>query len=173
MYRGRIFSSLLVAALLLITAHRLPAPISEIPESPTPSSEQSAKPKPKRTIKPKVTNENSESLTKRQTASPTPKNQAIPNLDPFGGRWVGTFENAEFTLTITARGTIVTTDVPSQGVNTNQATCNGRSMKWTRGWAYWTLAPNSDGTTAVVNITFDGFVEGSSHSSVIFRKMSP
>jgi hypothetical protein len=31
---------------MLVTAHRLPAPIQEIPESPTPKPEQSAKPKP-------------------------------------------------------------------------------------------------------------------------------
>jgi hypothetical protein len=48
----RTFCFLLVAALLLVTAHRLPAPIQEVPESPTPAPEQSANPKPKRTIKP-------------------------------------------------------------------------------------------------------------------------
>jgi len=51
---------LLVLTLLLVTAHRLPAPIQEVPESPTPVPEQSAKPKPKRTIKPKVSSEDSE-----------------------------------------------------------------------------------------------------------------
>ena len=39
-------------ALLLSSAHRLPAAISEIPENPTPAPEQSAKPKPKRITKP-------------------------------------------------------------------------------------------------------------------------
>jgi hypothetical protein len=43
----------LTVALLLMTTHRLPAPISEVPESPTPAPEQSAKPKPKRTSNPK------------------------------------------------------------------------------------------------------------------------
>jgi hypothetical protein len=63
---------LLVVALLLVTAHRLPAPIVETPENPTPTPKQSAKPKPKRTIKPKVTNENAERSTKKQLPSPTP-----------------------------------------------------------------------------------------------------
>ena len=39
-------------ALLLSSAHRLPAAISEIPENPTPAPEQSAEPKPKRITKP-------------------------------------------------------------------------------------------------------------------------
>jgi ketosteroid isomerase-like protein len=38
---------LLVAVLLFVTAHRLPAPIQEVPENPTPTLEQSAKRKQK------------------------------------------------------------------------------------------------------------------------------
>jgi F5/8 type C domain len=72
---------LLSIALLLVTAHRLPAPIQEIPESPTPAPEQSAK--PKRTIKPKTTSESSESSTKRQTASPQSRTEAASNRKPF------------------------------------------------------------------------------------------
>jgi hypothetical protein len=161
---------LCVGSVMLLTIHQLPAPIQEVPESPTP--EQSTKPKPKRTTKPNAS-ENSEASGKRPTPSPKPKNQASPIRDLFDGRWMGRFENAEFTLTITGKGTSVSTNVLSENVSTNPATYNGRSMRWTRGWAYWTLAPNPDGTTALVNIGFDGFVEGQSRSSVIFRRVLP
>jgi len=49
---SRTFGCMLVAALLLATAQRLPAPISEI-ESPTPTPQQSAKPGPKPSFRPK------------------------------------------------------------------------------------------------------------------------
>src|SRR5438046_10693239 len=92
--------ALLVLAFLLATTSRLPAPIQEVQESPTPAPEQSAKPKPKRTVKPKVTNENSESSTKRQTPSPIPKNQATPNRNLLDGTWDGTLNNGPFVGTV-------------------------------------------------------------------------
>src|SRR5207249_3032183 len=51
-----------VAALLFVIAHRLPAPIQEVPESPSPAPAvaPTAKPKPKQTIKPRPTAEGSE-----------------------------------------------------------------------------------------------------------------
>lgn len=73
----------LCLVILLISAHRLPAPISEIPETPKPAPEQSAKPKPKRTIKPKVASESSEPSTRRQTPSPQSKSEAASNRKPF------------------------------------------------------------------------------------------
>jgi cytoskeletal protein RodZ len=81
------FRLLLMVSVLLITAHRLPAPIVE-EEKPTPAAEQSAKPKPKPTIKPKATRENSESATRRQTSSPPPKTQPTQQ-NRFSGTWNG------------------------------------------------------------------------------------
>jgi hypothetical protein len=72
---------LLTVALLLIAPHRLPAPISEIPESPTLAPEQSAKPKPKRTTKPKVTSESSDTF--RENVSAGPQTQPTGNRKPF------------------------------------------------------------------------------------------
>lgn len=68
--------------LFALTAHRLPAPISETPESPSPAG-QSAKAKPKRTAKPKVTKEDSESSTEGKTSSPQSKSAALSNREPF------------------------------------------------------------------------------------------
>src|SRR4051812_3546610 len=60
---------------LLATAHRLPAPIQEVPESPTPATPQSAKPKPKRTIKSKVT-------SSPAPGTPTPSNSRASPQTP-------------------------------------------------------------------------------------------
>jgi hypothetical protein len=70
---------------LLATAHRLPAPIQEVPESPTPAPEQSSKPKTKPTAKPKAT-DNSEKSTKAK-ASSSPQQRSTPK---FAGTWTGT-----------------------------------------------------------------------------------
>src|SRR5438094_6995046 len=88
--------ALLVLAFLLATTSRLPAPIQEVPESPTPAPEQSSKPKPKRTIKPKVASESSESSTKPRTSLPKPQIQATSNSTPFAGTWSGTMNISFF-----------------------------------------------------------------------------
>src|SRR5205809_4741548 len=86
------FCFLLVATFLLVTVHQLPAPIQEVPESPTPASEHSAKPKLKRTVKPKITSENSEGSTKSRAPSPTPS----PRRNLFEGTWLGTLKGLPF-----------------------------------------------------------------------------
>ena len=168
------------AALLLVFAQRLPAPIQETPESPTPIPEQSAKPKPKRTVKPKAAGL-SESSEKRQTTSPQPKNQTTPNQNPFDGTWVGMFKgipfygDVEFTIFITKTGTVVTSRSSTFGTRIYQSTCDGTNVKWTDGPSHGTLTPNSDGRTAVVASDNGGgfFGIGAYSSSVIFRKTSP
>ena len=173
---------LLTVALLLATAHRLPAPIQEVPENPTPASEQSAKPKPKRTIKPKVTNESSESSTKRQTPSPTPQSKAATQRKLFDGTWrgiipIGLQGNVELTIQISGDGKVLTTN-PHFGDwrRTLIPTCDGHTMTWkTTAIQNWTLTPNSDGQTAVVTGNDPGSLFGilAFNSSAIFRKASP
>src|ERR1700686_681210 len=82
-YRTGALSSTLVAALLLIAPHRLPAPISE-ESTPTPPPEQSAKPKLKPSSKPKPKPEASESATN------SVKQQRTSKQSRFAGNWVGT-----------------------------------------------------------------------------------
>jgi hypothetical protein len=158
----------IVIVLLAISAHRLPAPIQEIPENPTPAPEQSAKPKPKRATKPKVTSENSESQGKTASSSqtrPTPK---------FAGTWTGTvnwvwpggsepFEYPstysiqispdEKTISVRGKGTLHV-----DGVKTSQIACRreGDSLAWnyeykgflTRFTGTCTLRMNSNGTAS-------------------------
>src|SRR5947207_10375429 len=66
---NRTFRVFCALAILLIMAHRLPAPIFE-EETPTPAPEQSATLKPKPTLKPKIATESFEDSAKQQTASP-------------------------------------------------------------------------------------------------------
>lgn len=164
------FRFLLIAALLFVTAHRLLAPISVIPESPTPAPEQSPKAKAKRTIKPKAS-ESSESSTKRQTPSPAPKNQATTNRNPFDGTWVGTvdwgsFGNVEHTIVIdTAQKTVNITGCESGSVF--RASLGPNGISWTTGLFKehkWTMKPSEDGKTALVAVY---------GKSVIFRRTSP
>jgi hypothetical protein len=175
----RMLGLLLTVALLLVTSHRLPAPIQEVSESPTPPPEQSAKPKPKRAIKPKVASESSEGQAR--TSSPTPQTKATRQRNPFDGTWIGTLNNlpwlgnTEFTFLISASGTSITEKSKQMGTKPYQATCDGSTMRWTaEANCAWTFTPNSDGKTALATINCPGlFGIGVYNSSTIFRKTSP
>jgi hypothetical protein len=162
----------LIGGLLFVTAHRLPAPISE--ENPTPAPVQSAK--PKRTSKPKVTNDNVE----KNAASP--KRVSIPAATPiqnrFDGSWMGTLPNlpfvgnVDFTLFVTGNGTSVTEKSVNFGTNSFQANCDGVTMRWETG-SSWTLTPNPDGQAALVTCNSGGFLGvGAFSLSTVFRRTS-
>jgi hypothetical protein len=162
----------LICGVLLLTAHRLPAPISE--ENPTPAPVQSAKPKPKRVSKPKAANENTEGAVTLQKRTPTPT--ATPNQNRFDGTWLGTLNNlpfagnVDFTLVVTANGTSVTEKSANFGTNTFQVNCDGSTMKWETG-SSWTLTPIGDGQTALVTCNNGGFFGvGAFSLSTVFRK---
>jgi hypothetical protein len=175
------FRLFLMLALLLITAQRLPAPIQELSESPTPAPRQSAKPQPKRSSKPKVTNENSVGSTKRLTPL-LPQGKPTPQRILFDGTWRGTIEcglagDKDITFQVSANGTVLTTNIHFfDWPKTLTPTCDGHAMTWkTTAIQTWTLTPNSDGRTAVVTGNDPGalFGLGAFNSSAIFRKMSP
>jgi hypothetical protein len=169
---------LLILVLLLLAAHRCPAPIQEAAESPTPAAQQSVKPKPKRTVKPKAS-EGSESSTKRQPPSPIPKNQTTPNRNLFDGTWVGTVTNAPFvgtvqdTFVVSASGTSVIEKLGNLSPKLFQATCDGSTIRWISSTCTDTLTPNPDGKTALVTINCTGvFGIGAYNTSTIFRRTS-
>jgi hypothetical protein len=168
---------------LLISTHRLPAPISEIPESPTPAPERSAKPKPKRTIKPKVTSEKSESQAK--TASP-PQSEATPQRNPFDGTWAGKGDIARWgvieLIVVSGSGTSVDVKLAGQDVLTRQdmwyrnmkTIYEGGTLILNNGDGRWALTPNSDGKTARFTCDWPGFLLAPRvHSSATFKKASP
>ena len=170
----RTLALLLTVPLLLITAHRLPAPIQEIPESPTPAPEQSAKPTSKRTTKPKATRESSETSTKRQTASPPAQLQHHPR---FPGTWRGTLPfglagDLHLTLVVNNYGTSVTESGGLVGTVTFKATNDGKTVSWHSGVLKeiaWALTPIPDGQTAL--LTAKSLYIGS--PSAVFRRTSP
>jgi len=142
----------LTLALLLMTAHRLPAPIQEIPESPTPAPEQSAKPKPKPLPKSKPKSEASESVTNPVRQRPRSKQSR------FAGVWIGTISvgilgTTEETLTINSTGTVVN-EKNGFGTATHRATCDGTTVRFqagSLGEIAFTFTPNADGQTAVAS----------------------
>jgi len=163
--------------LLFISAHRLPAPISE--ESPTPAPEQSAKAKPKRTVKPKPS-ENSKSSTTAKTSSPT------SNRNPFDGTWVGKGDIARWgiieQIVISGSGTSADVKLAGQDVLTGQdlwyrnmkPTYEGGTLILNNGDGRWALTPNSDGKTARFACDWPGFLLAPRvHSSATFKKASP
>jgi len=160
----------LVCALLLLTAHRLAAPIQE--ENPTPAPEKSAKPKPKRTSKP-------ESDSSRVTHSrATPAATAAPIQNKFDGTWMGTLNNlpfagnVDFTLFVGGGGTTVIEKSVNYGTHNFQANCDGATMRWETG-ASWTLTPNSDAQTALITCNSGGFFGvGAFSLSTVFRRTS-
>jgi hypothetical protein len=61
--------------LFVATAHRLPAPIQEVPESPPPAPKQPSKPKPR--------------LPTKEREPPRKPTPAKPKFGEFAGTWVG------------------------------------------------------------------------------------
>jgi len=155
----RTLALFLTIALLVITAHRLPAPISEIPESPTPAPTvvptvaPTSKPKPKSLPKPK--SEASESITKSVKQQPSPKQSR------FAGTWAGimpTFpagnqatelvvDSTETTMTVTWFGKENAAKAQLKG-DTLQATFPPPPFQPQP--HTWSLTPQPDGETARV-----------------------
>jgi len=169
----RTFRFLLVVALLLVTAQRLPAPIQEVSESPTPAPEQPAEPKAKRTTRSKVNAAESESSTpsrSRATPVPTPSKR-------FPGTWRGTlafgmFGDLHLTLVVNNEGNAVTESGGLVGTITFKATNDGNTVTWRSGSfdsIHWTLTPNTDGKTAILDVKA-GLLIG--NHTAIFQKTS-
>jgi hypothetical protein len=152
---NRVIRLSVTAVLLLIAAHRLPAPIQEIPESPTPAPEQSAKPKVKRANKSKPKSEASES-TSSVKVHPSSKQSR------FAGTWTGTMQ----TFPAGNQTTILTID-PSETNMTvvwfgkravAKAALDGDTLRATfppppfQPQSHtWSLTPQPDGVTARIH----------------------
>ena len=116
----------LTTALLLLTAHRLPAPIAE--ESPTPVPEQSAKPKAKHAAKPEPKSVASASATNPARQQPSSKQRR------FAGTWTGTESvpgtgNIQCTYVINAAENSVIGSSPGFPAVTCVTTVNGRTIR--------------------------------------------
>jgi len=138
---------------LLITAHRLPAPIVE-EEKPTPAPERSAKPKPKRTFK-KATSENSETSTKRQTPSPTLKTQATSQRK-FAGTWKGTLDGREWVIVVDANETQGSAAGGPWGTERGATRINQNTISWNYVFNSWSLTVSPGSKTAQVVLHYIG-----------------
>jgi hypothetical protein len=146
---------LLPIALLLVTAHRLPAPIQEVPEAPTSAPRLKPHPLP--------------------TASPKRANPAR-----FAGSWTGKMKignggDFDITLVVNPEATSLTQRSKRVGQPAQQhvhpTTASGHTLLWRGGQldnVAWTLTPNPDGQTASA-ITNTGGIE----NTAVFRKVAP
>lgn len=132
---------LTLAMALLISAHRLPAPIHEVQESPTPAQS------------PKPSEESKETRSRRSSSADA---KGVKRL--FAGTWRGTVKSIvdvkqqpqlEYTLIINPEGNSVRETSTRWGSKTYSAKRDGQTIKWFAG-SEWTLTPNADGQTAVV-----------------------
>jgi cytoskeletal protein RodZ len=153
----RVARILLVVALLLVTAHRLPAPIQEVPESPTPAPHQSTKPKLRSSPKPKSKSTASEPVPHRVSQQPSAK----PSR--FAGTWAGTiyaFPNGNMATVLTVDSTEKTMALTAPGSTSSSvsnAKLNGDMLKATfpTGWPVpitFSLTPEPNGATARVRL---------------------
>jgi hypothetical protein len=167
--------SLLVAALLLVTAHRLPAPISEIPESPTPAPEQSAN----RQLHPGT---QWKTPSPEITASPQPglKRTPLPQTMQqrpvrFAGTWIGQIKfgfkgDVQFTLAVNPEATLLKQQSKQFGEHTHTTSYTAETLSWRAGprnEVAWTLTPSRDGQTASVTVQSGSEI----NSRAVFRRV--
>jgi hypothetical protein len=138
----RTLSLFVTVALLLITAHRLPAPIQEVPESATPAPKAAA----------------------AQPKESAPKPRSKPSgAARFAGTWVGritadTAGDVDVTLVISADGTSVAQSSRA-GIWNRPLTYNGKLLFWQTGptnKVAWTLTLNPDEQSAQVTRIWSG-----------------
>jgi len=148
--KRRLIFLILCPLALMLTTHRLPAPISE-EEKPTPAPQEEA-PKPSTKSKRK-TRENSQ--TSKPAEATKPKEPSKPK-ERFAGTWSGSITEFvwgtfDLTLVINASGTSVVMQ-SKFGTENHAATCDGTTVTWRQGVfneVVWTFSPNSDATAAV------------------------
>src|SRR4029077_103651 len=139
----RTLSLFVTVALLLITAHRLPAPIKEVPESATPAPKAAAA----QPIK----------------SPPKPKSKPI-GAARFAGTWIGRITvdkmgDVDVRLVISSDGTSVAQNSKA-GVWTRPLTYDGRLLSWQTGLTNavaWTLRLNPDEQSALVRRTWSRY----------------
>jgi hypothetical protein len=133
----------LTFALLLITAHRLPAPIQEVPQSPTPGPTVAPAGQPKK-------------------SPPKPKSKPT-GAARFAGTWIGRitidkFADTDVRLVISADGRSVA-QTSQAGVWSRPLAYNGKLLSWQTGptnAVAWTLTLNPDEQSALVVRTWSG-----------------
>jgi hypothetical protein len=133
----------LTVALLLITAPRLPAPIQEVPQSPTPTPAVAPAAQPRK-------------------SPPKPKSKPS-GAARFAGTWTGRitidkFADTDVRLVISTDGRSVA-QTSKAGVWTRPLTYDGKLLSWQTGptnAVAWTLALNPNEQSALVTRIWSG-----------------
>jgi hypothetical protein len=152
----------LAIALFLMTAHRLPAPIQEIPERPSPT--------PSVASTPAVAPAPAVEQAKKPLSKPKSKSSGAAR---FAGTWIGRITadkagDVDVTLIISAEGTSVNGSSKA-GIWTRPLTYDGKQLSWQAGRTNkvaWTFTPNPDEQTALVTRTWSGI-----RSRAIFKRV--
>jgi hypothetical protein len=170
---------LLVAALLLVTTHRLPAPIQEIQESPTPAAppmpalkvEPAQTPKPIPTPKPKSSKAESAAAGRKRAR---PEKAAQPTVAQrtgkrFAGTWAGTMhaENGQtypVTVIVDPTETKVTANGPVFANEEGRIQINGDTLTWNWMLDSWSMTLSSETTAQLVKRYFN-----STHTGTVQR----
>ncbi|MEY2481239.1 MAG: hypothetical protein QOI04_2166 [Verrucomicrobiota bacterium] len=147
----------LIVMSILLSAHRLPAPIIEPEEKATPAEEQSEAPKQKQSAKPRA------SSTETEPAKPIAKTQAPKSK--FAGTWTGTMQTFpwgpwEVALTIDANESTMTEQINTEKPLTKPAKRNGEMLqaRFPSGLTTvtWSLTPQAD--DASMNVHFQALM---------------
>jgi hypothetical protein len=145
-----------VVLMLIIAPQRLPAPIQEVPESPTPAPAiaptGTPKSKPSQQRKPKP--EASESTKNSVKQQPTPKSRS------FAGKWVGTMPevpwgNVATELIVDQTETMMDWQESGKKKGRSKTTLNGNTLQASFQvgvTAKWSLTPQPGGATAHVRL---------------------
>ncbi len=153
----RTVARICLICLLLMTAHRLPAPIVE-EEKPTPAPEQSEAPKQKHSAKSKTTLEEEAVVKTERRAKPAPP-PAMQGPSRFAGTWKGKINqgvlgHVQTTFVVDPTATSIELS-HNLGGGKRPLTANGNTISRKTGVVgevAWTLSPNSDGQTAQITM---------------------
>jgi hypothetical protein len=142
-------------ALLIVSAHRSPAPIQEAPESPTPALADAAIAEPKKSPPKPKAKPSAEPPRKPQTKTTTTPSQT--GAARFAGTWIGRIAadrmgDVDVRLVISTDG-ISVAQTSKAGVWTRPLTYDGKILSWQTGptnAVAWTLKLNPDEQSALV-----------------------
>jgi hypothetical protein len=168
----------LITALLLITARRLPAPIQEIQESPTPVAtptpalrvEPAQTPKPIPAPRPKSSKAESAAAGQKRAR---PEKAAQPTVAQrtgkrFAGAWTGTMhaENGQtysVTVIVDPTETKATANGPVFANEEGRIQINGETLTWSWMLDSWSMTLSSETTAQLVKRYFNSTHTGTIH----------
>ncbi len=150
---------LFVLGLVFVWVNRLPAPIIEEQQKPTPAPEQSEAPKPKTKHSTKARISDIESSAKSETRPAATPKPALEGPARFAGTWSGKVKQGvlgHIPSSVTVDPTATSVELSHNlGGTKRPLTIDGNTISWKTGVVgevRWTLTPNSDGQTAEVTM---------------------